>query len=61
VSGPAVQYHFKTVKQLQRAVKRAAVEQRCLPVIAQLIALGDNAVDGLPKTVAAQALRGLRS
>ena len=35
VSGPAVQYHFKTMTQLRKELMRAAVKQECLPVVAQ--------------------------
>lgn len=35
LSGPAVQYHFKTVTQLRNAIIRAAVKREDLVVIAQ--------------------------
>ena len=60
ISGAAVQYHFGTVKQLQRAVKRAAVAAQSMRVIAQLIAAGDPAVEGLDAEVRAAAIEGLR-
>lgn len=44
VSGPAIQYHFKTMKQLQRDMMRAAIHQECLQVIAQGIVANDRHV-----------------
>ena len=37
ISGPAIQYHFKTMGQLLTDVARAAIKQENLQVIAQLI------------------------
>ena len=41
VSGPTVQYHFGTMKQLRKELMRYAVRQKNLRVIAQGIAAGD--------------------
>lgn len=58
VSGAAVQYHFNTVKQLRRAIKRAAVASPWsnLRTVARLIVADDPVVEGLSAEVKASAL-----
>lgn len=59
VSSPLIQHHFGTMKQLRRAVVRKAIQDKCLPVLAQLIALRDPLVADLDSTVREQAIRSL--
>ena len=42
LAGTTVQYHFKTMIQLRRAIMRAAVAWKNLPVLAQGITAGDS-------------------
>lgn len=58
VSGAAVQYHFNTVKQLRRAIKRAAVAQPWsnMRTVARLIVAEDPAVEGLDPVIRASAM-----
>ena len=41
IAGSVVQYHFNTVKQMRRAIMRAAVHREDLTVVAQGIAAQD--------------------
>ena len=41
VTGPAVQHHFKTMKQLRSDLMRHAVKNRVLVVVAQGLVAGD--------------------
>lgn len=41
VSGQAINYHFGTLKQLERAVKRSAIADEDLQLIGQLVVMKD--------------------
>lgn len=58
VSGQTINHYFGTLKQLERAVKRAAVAKPSYNVIAQLVVMNDPAVDGLDESVKRKALGG---
>lgn len=51
VSGPAVQYHFKTMGQLRKEIMRAAVKRHCLLVIAQGVLARDAIARRAPEAV----------
>ena len=60
VTGPAVQYHFKTMTQIRRDIMRAAVKQERLRVIAQgLVAEDHRAVSGASPELKKRALDAL--
>lgn len=58
VSGPAVQYHFKTMKRLRAELVRAAVEREVLAVVAQAILLGSEHVQAAPEALKLEAMAG---
>lgn len=60
VSGPAVHYHFGTMRELRQAVVTRAVEDPVLEIIGQLIVARDPAADQVPAAVRAGALAVLR-
>lgn len=45
VSGQAINYHYGTLAQLERAVKRAAVADQDLQVLGQLVVMNDPIVE----------------
>jgi AcrR family transcriptional regulator len=60
VSGPTVQYHFGTIKQLRRELMRYAVHHKNLRVIAQGIAAGDAQALKAPPELREAALNSMR-
>lgn len=61
VSGPAVQYHFGTLAQLQNEVIRAALKQECLPVIAQGVLAKDTRIMQADEELRARAIAAVLS
>ncbi len=59
VSGPAVQYHFKTMTQLRKQLMRAAVKQECLPVIAQGVVSRDTVALRAPDDLKLRAVQAI--
>lgn len=55
-----VSLYFNTMAQLKRAVMRAAIHTRVLPVVAQGIALGDPQAKKAPDELKAAALASLK-
>ncbi|ULG00619.1 transcriptional regulator [Alteromonas phage vB_AmaS-R9Y1] len=58
VSGQTINHYFGTLKQLERAVKRAAIAKPSYSVIAQLIVMKDATVENLDEGVKRKALGG---
>lgn len=58
VSGQTINHYFGTLKQLERAVKRAAVAKPSYNVIAQLIVMNDPTVDEIDAETKRRALGG---
>jgi len=56
VSGPAIQYHFKTMTRLRGEIMRAAVKRECLPVIAQGVLAKDPQAAKAPNDLQCKAL-----
>jgi len=50
---------FGTMVDLRSELVAHAIEQECLPVIAQAIAVNDRAVAGVPNALKRRALQGL--
>ena len=59
IAGSVVQYHFGTVKQMRRAIMRAAVHREDLLVIAQGIAAQDPHALRAPADLRARAVKTL--
>jgi len=58
VSGQTINHYFGTLKQLERAVKRAAIAKPSYSVIAQLIVMKDATVENLDAETKRRALGG---
>lgn len=58
LSGPAVQYHFKTMKRMRAELIRAAIEREVLPVVAQALVLGNEQAQSAPEALKLEAMRG---
>lgn len=59
ISGPAVQYHFSTMKQLRRELMRYAVKVEHLHVVAQGVSARDAQALKAPEELRCRALQSL--
>lgn len=59
ISGPAIQYHFRTMQQLRNDLMRFAVKKCNLRVIAQGIAANDKTALKAPAGLRRQALEAI--
>lgn len=58
VSGPAVQYHVKSMKHLRGELVKAAIKRKVLAVVAQAILLGNEEVQAAPEALKLEAMGG---
>ncbi len=54
-----VTLHFRTMKQMRRAIMRAAIERRILPIVAQGLGIGDPDAKKAPPELKQKALASL--
>lgn len=59
VTGSAIQYHFKTMPKLKRDLMRYAIQKKCLPVIAQGLAVHNVYAKRAPENLRCEALKNL--
>lgn len=59
ISGPALNYHFETMRQFKQALVQYAIEVECLPVVAQALVGGEAELikDGSLRRRALDSLR----
>jgi DNA-binding transcriptional regulator YbjK len=56
-----VSLYFKTMAQMRRAVMRAAIERRILPIIAEGLAIRDTQAQKAPEELKKAALKALQA
>lgn len=56
ISGPSIQYHFKTMAKLKRDIVRAAIRQEDLGVIAQALIAKDDRALAAPEELKRRAM-----